>query len=542
MPIVIAPLWEKPSMCLKTKERSLYREEVQEPKYACVSALAKSACALNMGVAVASYYNPTMQLRITRLFMLLILVAAGFVAYPLYKLSFGSLPIEPQSAYRWRLFGEEFLEEGYQQDTRKLGVEPEDQVSLLTNIFRPENEAVNDLVRHLGSLQLSCYNRQENGALGEKYAKFLEVLAIYTKFHREQRNSKSTKRLVWVCDAYQACGGLADRVKGATYALILAMLSQRALYLNWRDSSFGEQTFLQPSVIDWTLTDKQKVYMYAYSDEMEMEESPQDNSKVKQVHIFSILGGIGVDLPMEDLKMSLDAIGGETQWLLLETNMEPSSLLNNTKTASLEWIKQGMDALGLAKLSPEDVDSLVGLVFRYLFKFTEQLLVELGTARKALGLDNQPYVGVHVRTGFAGSIKQESVDHPKLFRSMWQWDKTLSCAHKYTTKELGSSSFLFLATDSYLVKMKTLDDRYRHQFRSLDNTVVHLDKIDKFPHDAEDFETEGVLNTWIDLILLAESYSIIHGRSGFSFLAQSLCFIPRTRVIDGLQCTPLEAA
>lgn len=480
-----------------------------------------------------------MQLRITRLLTLLLLVAAGFVAYQLYNLSFGPLPSEPQSAYRWRLFGEEFLEEGhYQQGTRKLGVQPEDQISLLTNIFRPENEAVNDLVQRLSSLQLSCYSRQENGALGEKYAKFLEVLAIYTKFHRRERNSKSTKRLVWVCDAYQACGGLADRVKGATYALLLAMLSQRTLYLNWRDSSFGEQNFLQPSVIDWTLTEKEKeVYMYAYSDEMEMEESPQDNSKVKQVHIFSILGGIGVDLPTEELKMSLDAIEGQTQWLLLETNMEPSSLLNATKTASSEWIKQGMNALGLAQLSPEDVDGLVGLVFRYLFKFTEELLVELGTARKALGLNNQQYVGVHIRTGFAGSVKQESVNHPKLFRNMWQWDNTLSCAHKYVTKELSSSSFLFLATDSYLVKIKTLDARYRHQFRSLDNTVVHLDKIDKFPHDAEDFETEGVLNTWIDLILLAESYSLIHGRSGFSLLAQSLCFIPRTKVIDGLECS-----
>ena len=265
----------------------------------------------------------------------------------------------------------------------------------------------------------------------------------------------------------------------------------------------------------------------------------RSGSGPKDLHIFSVLGGIGLDISVDYLQRSLEFIKGKWQWIQLASNMEPSSLLSNTKTASSKRIKQGMAALGLAKLPPDDVDGLVGLVFRYLFKFSGQLLAELGAARQVLGLDNQQYVGVHIRTGFAGSVQQESVKHPKLFRGAWQWDKTLSCAHRHATELLGSSALLFLATDSNLVKNKTLDtQRYRGRFRSLNNSVVHLDRLKKIPHNVKEFETEGIMTAWIDLVLLAESYSLVRGESGFPFLAQSLCFIPRTKVINGLGCHP----
>ena len=422
--------------------------------------------------------------------------------------------------------------------------------------YLTEDGGVKELVQGLEALQISCYNHPENdGLLEKKYARFLEVLALYTAFHKQERHSESSNRLIWVCDVYQACGGLADRVKGVTYALLLAMLTQRVLILNWRDREFGEQDFLQPNTIDWRFSeqDQDAAYSYSYKDVNNVSYAAYNSNQeygdhvyqdgdraaggIQSLHLFSILGGIGIDVSADVLKMSLDLIRGRWQWVELESNLEPSSLLNDTKTASSSWIKQGMASLGLSQLSPEDVDGLVGLVFRYLFTFSGQLLAELDDARQVLGLDNQKYVGVHIRTGFLGSKQQESVKHPKLFRSIQQWEKTLSCAYRSATERLGSSALLFLAADSNLVKNRTLDmHRFKGRFRSLDNSVVHLDRLEKTPHDAEEFETEGVLSTWIDLVLLAESNILVRGKSGFSLLAGHLCFIPKTKVISALKC------
>ena len=82
--------------------------------------------------------------------------------------------------------------------------------------------------------------------------------------------------------------------------------------------------------------------------------------------------------------------------------------------------------------------------------------------------------------------------------------------------------------------------RFKGRFRTLDNSLVHLDRLEKYPHDIEEFEREGVLSTWIDLILLAESHSLVHEGSGYAFLAQSLCFIPKAYVVNGLECKCLE--
>ena len=491
--------------------------------------------------------QPRIRRRLQKLVLLIAVAHAGLLLCKLYYNGQSSRESRPTS--RWKLFGDAFIsdEERTQPGVQRLSVEQGEQLRLLADslLIRSGDVAVKELVRGLESSQVYCHTYPENeGVIQRKYAKFLEVLAIYTAFHKQERNGEGTKRLIWICDVYKACRGLADRVKGVTYALILAMLSQRVLILDWRNSQFGEQSFLQPNTIDWRLSEEDQNVAYldanaAYEknpEDQDYQMLEQSDSGPIDLHIFSVLGGIGVDISVDDLQMSLEFIKGKWQWIQLASNMEPSSLLNDTKTASSQWIKQGMAALGLAKLPPDDVDGLAGLVFRYLFKFSGQLLAELGAARQVLGLDNQQYVGVHIHTGFAGSVRQESVEHPKLFHGAWQWDKTLSCAHRHATELLGSSALLFLATDSNLVKNKTLDtQRYRGRFRSLDNSVVHLEK---FPHDVKEFETEGIMTAWIDLVLLSESYSLVRGESGFPFLAQSLCFIPRTKVINGLGCHP----
>ena len=425
----------------------------------------------------------------------------------------------------------------------------------LLRISSAGDRALNDLEDSLHRLQVACSERSEaeQRAVGERYAKFLKVLSVYTAFHNLERQRGAARRLVWVCNAQKACGGLADRIKGVAYALILAMLSRRVLLLDWWGRGFGEQSYLQPNAIDWRLTETERKeaklddayedYYYEKLGGADYIDDHSDNEySIAFIHIFSVLGGIGVDIPAEDLRLSLEAIEDRWTWVLLGSNMEPSSLMNATKTASLEWIKEGMVGLGLDSLSLDDIDSVVGIIFRYLFRFSEEIPREVTAARGTLGLHNEPYVGVHVRTGFAGYVKQESVKHPKLYREPWQWKSTLSCSYEQATEKLGANGLIYLASDSNLVKNKTLDmRRFEGRVRSLDNTVVHLDLLEKTPQDSAESEREGVLNVWVELLLLAESHSLVRGDSGFAFLAQSLCFIPKDRTIDGLTCSPYEA-
>ena len=498
--------------------------------------------------------------------LVLLISVAAFVGYALCHLYFTYLvgPAEsgPHSSHhlqtsppvlpslRWRLYGVAFIDDAFSvREKRELGRRRDETVKLFSSASGDTH--VQELVEGLHNLQVACHERpqSERQALGEKYAKFLEVLSIYTVFHKRERQREGARRLVWVCDAHRACGGLADRVKGVAYALILSILSRRVLLLDWRDRKFGEQEYLQPNIIDWRLTTEEKKRAYpeedyeSYYDLVELagqgnlsKEAQAPADSVLFLHIFSILGGIGVDSSAEDLQNNLEAIYGSWNWILLESNMEPSSLVNGTKTASLEWIAQGMAGLGLDKLPPHDIDNIVGLVFRYLFRFSAEILQEAAAAREVLGLNNAAYVGVHVRTGFAGSVQRESIEHPKLYRTAQQWGKTLSCASNHATETLGPTALLFLATDSNLVKSKS--HRYGGRYRCLDNTVVHLDRLERTPHEAGDVEREGVLSVWVELILLAESHSIVMGESGFSFLAHSLCFIPEANTINGLTCNP----
>ena len=457
----------------------------------------------------------------------------------LCKLLF-QMPIEPQSN-RWQLFGDAFMSEReiHAPGIPRAPVKREEQIVHLAGSLA-DSEKTRELVQALGALQVSCYNHPENeGLLKKKYGRFLEVLAQYSSFHKSERRSESVKKLIWVCDIYEACGGLADRMKGISYALILAVLSQRVLLLNWRDSEFGEHSFLEPNAIDWQLSYVDWNLLGKYDRVAEVRDYGFDDddqdAEFAFLHLFGILDGYGIDVSMDTLRASLKTVHGDVRWVVLASNLEPSTLLNSTKTALSEWISQGVASLGLSHLPLEDVDRLAGLVFRYLFKFSDELMREVGAARSVLGLDNQQYLGVHVRTGLAGSVQQETVEHPKLIRSIWHWEKTLFCAYRFVSELLGTSGLIFLATDSTLVKNRTLQT-YRGKFRTLDNTILHLDKLEKYPHVPMETEIEGVLAVWIDFVLLAESFILVREDSGFSVLAGDVCFIPPQQVISGLHC------
>ena len=448
------------------------------------------------------------------------------------------LPPWPSSSqdHRWKLFGEASMPLRFTGITRQ-NIEGKKLIAQMAGSLTDLKETAR-LVQALGALQVSCYNHPENHGVLEKYSVFMRRLALYASFHKGERMRKGARKLIWVCDIHQACGGLADRMKGVSYALLLAMFSDRILLLDWSESEFGEHSFLQTNSIDWKLSQKSDSDKYSNprsddNEELDDDEKYEDDSVT--LHLFSTLLYYGIDVTRDILKMSLDTIEGDSEWVELATNLELSSLLSDTKTASAQWIREGMVKLGLSHLTSDEMDSLTSLLLRYLFRFSDQLMQEVKNARSVLGLAQRQYVGVHVRTGFAGSLQQETVKHPKLLRSYQLWERSLFCGFRVSLELQGSDGLLFLATDSTLVKNRTLH-MYSGRFRTLNNTVLHLDRLEKSPHVPEAMEVEGVLSTWVDFVLLAESFALVRQDSGYAALAGDVCFIPKKYIINDVNC------
>ena len=161
----------------------------------------------------------------------------------------------------------------------------------------------------------------------------------------------------------------------------------------------------------------------------------------------------------------------------------------------------------------------------------------VNSTKDRLGLNIHKYVAVHIRTGFVGSAHLEDIRWSKFVKRK-HWEQVLTCAVSMANTSVGSNSPIFLATDSKAVK-DLAARMYGSRYKTLNFTPVHLDRLDKHsgPKTAAD---RGILSTWVDFLLLAQSYVLVKAgsgdsntRSGFNIGASQLCGIPRDRRIDG---------
>ena len=194
-----------------------------------------------------------------------------------------------------------------------------------------------------------------------------------------------------------------------------------------------------------------------------------------------------------------------------------------------------MKKTGLGNLTNEEINGVFGIAFRYLFLIRSDLFLKVNSAMHLLGLDMHKYIGVHIRTGFVEAATPEE-PHTKLVREVNQWKLILTCA-----VSVSNNSPIFLATDSTSVKHLAVE-MYGSQYKTLHIQLTHIDGIDIIGPDAA--ESEGLLSTWVDFFLLAQSYvqvrtgsDWVHG-SGFALGASHLCGLPRSQRIDGLEIVP----
>ena len=116
----------------------------------------------------------------------------------------------------------------------KIG-EFEFQTSFLNSVESGLSPSLNCPPGALGLYQRNLY-----------YETFVKVLENYTKSYNLLSNHRT---LTWQCHASKRCsGGLADRLKGVSYSLLMAVITQRRLQISWDDLA-GQ--YLHPHMINW---------------------------------------------------------------------------------------------------------------------------------------------------------------------------------------------------------------------------------------------------------------------------------------------------
>ena len=382
-------------------------------------------------------------------------------------------------------------------------------------------------VKMMTGSRLSCHSGQE-GLFKKINEKFLHVLSQYTLLHREMSKTQHTRTLVWQCPINKLCGGIADRIRGMAFALLLAIFSRRRLILDWESAI--ESVYFKPNLIDWKDKYIQNI-LHSNVSEQFMKKEP---------HIIKFSAYSAPHDPFIFLSKGtwwdyLNIIGKNTSLIVMVTNAKLIALTTDTARSQL-WLYRGLKQAGLLYLSRFEFDNIVGLIFRYLFQLNNGLLKEVSRAKEVLQLHGQPYIGIHIRTGFVGVKQVNDFNNFKQTKDELDWKTALQCAVEVANKFFGSSSPIFLATDSNLVKDMAIRI-HGTRFRTLNNYLLHIDQINR-TKEPEHLQKEGALYTLVDLILLAQSYVQVRGLSGFAWLASLICGLPLERTISSSTCTP----
>ena len=229
-----------------------------------------------------------------------------------------------------------------------------------------------------------------------------------------------------------------------------------------------------------------------------------------------------------------DVLAGNESVVVMVTNMEVS-LISQYLRKTKSWITKGYQRAGLLKLMDHDLGDILGLVLRYLFQLNAELSNHLLKARKVLKLAGQAYTGLHLRSGFVGVKHVIEWPHVKLISDKKKWEGILQCAVTTANKFLGNNSLIFLATDSDIIK-KMAVSKYGMCFRTLSNYLVNVGTMDR-KRKAIKEEEEGIIFMLVDLFLLAESYVLVRGYSGYAWVSGLLCGpLPNEHLIDSVTC------
>ncbi len=206
---------------------------------------------------------------------------------------------------------------------------------------------------------------------------------------------------------------------------------------------------------------------------------------------------------------------------MIDTNLEFYSLFIEDSIIGQKWLKDAFTQVGFNELSNYEINSIMGLAFRYLFKVDPMIIKEVESAMRVLQINKAPFLGLHLRTGFVGSRFFER--HTKLSQDTSKWTNVFERAVRQADKDIGNNSLIFFATDSSKAKEMAVN-KFGLRFRSLNMDVIHIDKSSN---------NNGLISMLVEILILSQSYAFIRGLSGFAYVSESICSVPAEHAYHG---------
>ncbi|XP_031567205.1 uncharacterized protein LOC116302127 [Actinia tenebrosa] len=329
----------------------------------------------------------------------------------------------------------------------------------------------------------------------------------YKKLHQDILESRVPPRyLVFNCGGVgYGCGGYGNRINGITSLLYLAVLTKRALLIDWK-SNISITEYFSPKNIKWDF-------------------SQAKLRGLKSRHHFWGKG-FHKNVPIETVRpgYTFDEV---IKWLL-KTDLE-HYFDHEVEYISTQWyfapaIRRskylGKTARDVTTKRRGHRYSLIGCAFDFLFQQTPMFKKLLSKTRKSLNWKSGiPRIGIHFRAGDVPAFRTNKKSKTPIYSALeqfFQCAKKLERLFKKIDPSLDTSSIeWFLATDTKEVKYYG-EKKYPNKVTYLDIKIEHISMS-----DPSRLGIEGVL---LDNALLAECDILIMSDSSFSRAALGMAF------------------
>ncbi|KAL5516581.1 hypothetical protein EMCRGX_G001956, partial [Ephydatia muelleri] len=389
----------------------------------------------------------------------------------------------------------------------------------------------------------------------QAWAAFKSSLKQYKDLHKggveSMRKSGHVRTLTTTC-SLKMCNGLGDQLFRIEFAFLLALMSDRVFVIHWDDSLRERTKHIVHNQVNWDV----------FNGSLGMCSTDEDNQCRSRVYDRKSI--FGFSWTEAEYSLFGKALFGPEQHITI-ANFYVNSIFigDNSMMRAGRLMEEGFEKLGvktiLAKNRYNEVDyyrkapdysalewfGLTGLfgiqavnnghvqatdawiqmnhvIFHYLFTFRNDLLTQVEQMKTALQLNTQPYLAVHLRTGFVGSPHVESFKARQWQFKNWKlfdesvWPCILSHSINLADRLIGSNAPIYVATDSTVAR-DWATNLYGSRIRSSTLVPTHFAQGDK---NADD------VSSWVDFLILGGSRAMVHGDSSYATNAAFLRPIP----------------
>ena len=383
-----------------------------------------------------------------------------------------------------------------------------------------------------------CKNTDRNPFRGNDnlLVRLMQALREYAEWHRKERNNllskdpekvRNIRTLIWHFKEYPKSPGLADKVRGLSAALILSIMSERLLFIQWSSQPFRtsrQRSIFEPNHINWDIDEDiltiigkrftiDKPDFGVFIPKKCFEGRCKENVPIINKMIANVFSCGEVDQHL---------FFGNTRFFKGVSNYivnYSGASSNCTLYHKIHLIDDFIKAFKVLKVNGKDMsDSIYG---RFLFKFSDSILNRASHELQKIGIQvDQKYSVCHIRTGFFG-LYNETLFGKKVTRAE-TWKKLVDGTIANSRKSFGANAPVLVMTDSVLVKQWVRREYKNGSVKVTEGAVGHIgmrgNLTDK---DIEEVEYQ----TGTELSIMAHSNLLTTSVGGFGFLARKLCLI-----------------